>query len=68
MWRRTKTSSRPPGNGARRGVAGKLLGLLAASLTDGDGDPSRPGDRAALCRAAAFRPTQYPSGTGGCRS
>ena len=53
-------SLRAARNGARLAVAGKLLGLMAASLTDseGDGDPSRLGGRVALCRAAAFGPTR----------
>ena len=37
---------------AHRAVAGEILGLLAASLTDGEGVPG------ALCRAAAFGPTR----------
>ena len=58
-----KTRSRaPPETGGGGAIAGKLLGLLAAGLTDGAGDP------ALSARVAAFRPTPYPSETRDCRS
>ena len=62
-----KTLPRAARDGSGRAVAGKLLDLLAASLTDGEGEQAhRPllatGD--ASCRAAGFEPYPYPSG--GC--
>ncbi len=48
-------------NGGGRAVAGKLLDLLVASLTDGEGeqaDPSLLGDGGALPAPPAFRPTR----------
>ncbi|MYC91246.1 MAG: hypothetical protein F4X15_07205 [Gemmatimonadetes bacterium] len=59
----------PPGiarNSLDRAVAGKLLGLLVASLMDGEGD-GQPVvslcDARARCRAARIRPYPYPSET-----
>ena len=52
-------AARDDGGGA---IAGKLLGLLAAGLTDGAGDP------ALSARVAAFRPYPYPSETRDRRS
>ena len=52
-------------NSVHRAVAGLLLGLLAANLTDGDGHGNAPllGDDSTLSRAARLPPYPYPSGT-----
>ena len=50
-------------NSFGRTVAAKLLDLLAARLTDGEGEQADPllvGDGGTFCRAARFRPNHTP--------